>query len=314
MKNYKILATESFQIPESLEASIDIDVIDGLWKDHNVLIKKAQQYDALIVRNMTQIDATLMDQLSTIKVIGRLGAGTENIDCDHAQKCNIAVVYAPVQNTNAVAEYCVAQCLNAFRNIPNAINEATQGVWNRGKYLATGKEISGSNVGVIGFGHIGKSFAQKMKALGANVLVYNRTAANITPPFQQTDLVTLLKKSDIVSIHLPGGDKTKDFINEENIGFINKGAYLLNSSRGGVINETALLSALKSGQIQGALLDVRTIEPATADELAQHENVMVTPHIAAFTQESQTAISQSIVLDIMKVLQGEAPLYPVSVV
>ncbi|WP_413700615.1 NAD(P)-dependent oxidoreductase [Psychromonas sp. KJ10-10] len=313
MKKYKILATESFQIPNPLDASICIDIVDGLWKDHSALIKKALQYDALIVRNMTQIDATLMDQLSSIKVIGRLGAGTENIDCDHAQKCNIAVVYAPVQNTNAVAEYCVAQCFNAFRNLPSAIDEAKQGIWNRAKYLASGKEISGATVGVIGFGHIGKSFAQKMSALGANVLIYNRTASNIKPPFQQTDLITLLKKSDIVSIHLPGGDKTKDFINKENIGFINKDAFILNSSRGGVINEVALLTALKSGQIKGAILDVRSIEPATADELAQHENVTVTPHIAAFTQQSQTAISESIVLDIFKVLQGEPPLYPVSV-
>jgi phosphoglycerate dehydrogenase-like enzyme len=311
MKKYKILATESFQIPESLDTSICIDIIDGLWKDSSTLIKKAQDYDALIVRNMTQIDATLMDQLTSIKVIGRLGAGIENIDCDYAQKCNIVVVYAPVQNTNAVVEYCVAQCFNAFRNLPSAINEAKQGIWNRGKYLTAGREISGANVGVIGFGHIGKSFAQKMSALGANVLIYNRTPSNVTPPFQQTDLLSLLKKSDIISIHLPGGDKTKDFINEDNIGFLNKDAFLLNSSRGGVINETALLVALKSGQIKGAILDVRSIEPAMADELAQHENVTVTPHIAAFTQESQTAISESIVLDIVKVLQGEPPLYPV---
>jgi len=260
---------------------------------------------------MTKVDANLIKQLSSIKVIGRLGAGVENIDTHYASEHAIPVVYAPIQNTNAVSEFCVAQVLNIFRHLPEAINEAEQGIWNRAKYLSTGREIKGSNIGVIGFGNIGKSFAQKMNALGANVQVYNRDKTKVTAPFQHVDLITLLQSSDIISIHLLGGDTTHDFINKENIGFIKKGACLLNSSRGSVINEEALLDALASQSLSGAILDVREMEPATADAIAKHPNVYATPHIAAFTKESQTAISISVVSDIIKVLQNKSPAHPV---
>lgn len=311
MKQYKVLASESVQIPSTIPESMTIDVIDDLWQDTTLLASKAAQYDALIVRNMTQINSHLIDQLTSIKVIGRLGAGIENIDTKYAKQKNIDVVYAPVQNTNAVAEYCVAQAFNAFRHLPKAMAEAQQGTWNRAKYLSTGREINGSTVGVIGFGHIGKAFAEKMRALGANVLIYNRTAANITHPFKQTDLITLLEKSDIVSLHLPGGEQTKGFINTSNIKYMKSDAYLINSSRGSIIDEEALLTALTSNQLGGAILDVRSVEPATADQLAQHPNVYVTPHIAAFTQESQTEISASVINDVLKVLQNDTPSYPV---
>ncbi|WP_372883149.1 NAD(P)-dependent oxidoreductase [Psychromonas sp.] len=310
---YKILASEKFEIPEPLQETVTIDVFDDLWRDETVLATTAKGYDALIVRNMTQVNSNLLEQLKSIKVIGRLGAGTENIDVDYANQCHIPIVYAPLQNTNAVAEFCVAQVFNAFRHLPDAIHEAKQGVWNREKYLSTGREISGCNVGVIGFGNIGKAFTQKMDALGANVLIYNRTPSNVTAAFHHTDLVNLLKSSDIISIHLPGGDKTKNFLHEGNIGLIKRGAFLMNSSRGGVVNETALLAALESGQLSGAMIDVRTVEPAYADALARHPNVYPTPHIAAFTLESQTAISESVVMDIIRVLQNKSPQYPVPV-
>ena len=313
MKQYKILASERFQKPDTLDENVVIDVIEDLWENQADLVNKAKNYDALIVRNMTKVDACLLRQLTSIKVIGRLGAGTENIETDCANQCGITVVYAPIQNTNAVAEFCVAQVLNVFRHLPEAINEAKQGVWNRGKYLSSGKEIKNCHVGVIGFGHIGQSFSQKMRALGANVSVYNRNAAKVTAPFQSVSLVSLLQNSDIISIHLPGGDATKGFINQENIGLIKKGAYILNSSRGSIIDENALLQALESEILSGAMLDVRTVEPGKADVIAQHPNVYPTPHIAAFTQESQTEISISVVSDILKVLQGEAPSHPVTI-
>lgn len=244
MKQYRILATERFQVPSSLKDSVSIDVIDFLWKNPAELVIKARDYDALIVRNMTKLDSSLIEQLTSIKVIGRLGAGTENIDINSASQSNITVVYAPIQNTNAVAEFCVAQVFNILRYLPEAMNEAKQGLWNRGKYLSIGRELKGCNIGVIGFGHIGKAFSQKMLSLGANILVYNRSSSKVIPPFQYVDLMTLLQRSDIISIHLPGGVETKDFLNKENIGFVKKGAYILNSSRGSVINEDALLTAL----------------------------------------------------------------------
>ena len=117
MKQYKVLASEHFQVPNPLPSNITIDVIDELWKNNALLAITASQYDALIVRNMTKVDSKLIEQLTSIKVIGRLGAGTENIDTNFAAKCNIRVVYAPVQNTNAVAEFCVAQAFNAFRQL-----------------------------------------------------------------------------------------------------------------------------------------------------------------------------------------------------
>jgi phosphoglycerate dehydrogenase-like enzyme len=314
MKQYKVLASESFKIPATISDSMTIDVIDDLWKDTALLVSTAIDYDALIVRNMTQIDATLMDQLTSIKVIGRLGAGIENIDVNYAKQNNINVVYAPVQNTNAVAEYCVAQVFNAFRHLPQAMTETQQGLWNRAKYLSSGKEIKGSTIGVIGFGHIGKAFAEKMHALGANVLIHNRTATNIDAPFQQTDLTTLLATSDLISLHLPGGEFTKDFINANNLKYMKSSAYLMNSARGSIINEDALLAAITSKKLGGAILDVRSIEPATADTLAQYPNVYVTPHIAAFTQESQMEISASVINDVLKVLQNETPSYPVHLV
>jgi D-3-phosphoglycerate dehydrogenase len=310
---YRILASEKLEIPESVNAMAAIDVIDGLWQNNEKLAAIAKGYDALIVRNMTQVNAELMKQLVSIKVIGRLGAGTENIDIRYAKQCKIPVVYAPVQNSNAVAEFCVAQVFNALRNIPMAIHEAKHGVWNRSKYLTLGREVSSCTIGVIGFGHIGKAFAQKMTALGANVLVYNRTQSKVTPPFKYSTLERLLTSSDVVSIHLPGGNDTKDFIHQANIGLFKKGAFLINSSRGDVINEQALLEALNSKQLAGAMLDVRLSEPASADALALHEKVYPTPHIGAFSLEAQLSITKSVVHDIVKVLNNERPNYPVLV-
>jgi phosphoglycerate dehydrogenase-like enzyme len=311
MKQYKILASENVQIPTNLPEGMIIDVIEHLWQDTELLASTATQYDALIVRNMTKVTACLIDKLSSIKVIGRLGAGVENIDIDYASKKNIAVVYAPVQNTNAVAEFCVAQVFNAFRHLPDAMNEAQQGTWNRAKYLSSGKEVSGSTIGIIGFGHIGKAFAEKMQALGANVLIYNRTASNISAPFQQTALSTLLQTSDVVSLHLPGGQQTENFFDADKIQQMKKGAILMNSARGSIIDEEALLTALTSQQLSGAILDVRKAEPAPLDQLTNHPHVYVTPHIAAFTGESQSAISQSIINDVFKVLNNHRPMYPI---
>ena len=307
---YRLLVSEQVSIPESLQRLAEIDVFNDLWRDNAKLAVTADGYDALIVRNMTKVDAALLELFTSVKVIGRLGAGIENIDIQHARQCEIPVVYAPVQNTNAVAEFCVAQVFNALRHLPAAINEAQQGIWNRGKYLTLGREVRGCTIGVIGFGNIGQSFAEKMAALGANVLVYNKTASKVTTPFQYTELETLLKKSDIVSIHLPGGSATQHFIDEERIGLMKEGAFVLNSSRGSVVCEQGLLEALNSGRLGGAILDVRAVEPAVADALAMHENVYPTPHIAAFTSESQTEITKSVVEDVLSILDGKAPQFP----
>lgn len=308
---YKILASEKFAIPEELLERLEIDIVDELWKDNDKLAILARKYDALIVRNLTQIDRRLIDQFASIKVIGRLGAGTENIDSLYAKQCGISVVYAPVQNTNAVAEFCVAQIFNALRHLPNAINEAKQGLWNRGKFLSLGREVSRSTIGIVGFGHIGQALAVKMRALGATVRVYNRTASKITAPFEYCALSDLLNESDVVSIHLPGNKETKHFINENNINILKKGAFLLNTSRGDVVDEVALLNALECKQLAGAMLDVRVDEPGKADLLGCHENVYPTPHIAAFTLDSQTDISTSVLTDIIKVLDNQEPNYPV---
>jgi len=307
---FKILASEAFELPQNLPSSVQIDIMENLYKDKDKLVDVAKQYDALIVRNMTKVDQALLSLFTSIKVIGRLGAGTENIDLAFAKQCGIAVVYAPVQNTNAVAEFCVGQVFNALRYIPTATDEAKQGVWNRGKYLSLGKELSSATIGVIGFGNIGHSFATKMKALGANVLVYNRTASKITAPFQYTELDTLLSQSDVVSIHLPGGSATQNFMDKDKLSKLKQGAFLLNTSRGDVLNEDALLASLESEHLAGVMIDVRASEPATADTLASHPNCYPTPHIAAFTAESQTAISTSIISDVLKVLNKTTPDHP----
>lgn len=310
---YRILASEKFAIPERFLGAVEIDIIDDLWRDNHKLAALSKNYDALIVRNMTQVDRPLLSQFESIRVIGRLGAGTENIDINYANQCAIPVVYAPVQNTNAVAEFCVAQIFNALRQIPDAINETKQGEWNRGKYLSLGREVSSCTLGIVGFGNIGKALALKMHALGAKVMVFNRTPSKVTLPFQCCELETLLRSSDVVSIHLPGNNATKNFINEKNIKQLKKGAFLLNSSRGDVIDEKALLASLASKQLAGAMLDVRAYEPASIDALCAHENVYPTPHIAAFTVESQAAISESVITDILKVLNNESPQYPVPI-
>ncbi len=307
---FKILASEAFELPQPIPNSVQIDIIEDLYKDKEKLAETAKQYDALIVRNMTKVDQALLSLFTSIKVIGRLGAGTENIDLAFAKQCGIAVVYAPVQNTNAVAEFCVGQVFNALRHIPTATGEAKQGVWNRGKYLSLGKELSSATIGVIGFGNIGQSFATKMKALGANVLVYNRTASKVTEPFQYTELEVLLSQSDLVSIHLPGGHATQHFMDKDKLGKLQKGAFLLNTSRGDLLDEEALLASLESEHLAGAIIDVRASEPAKMDALSTHPHCYPTPHIAAFTAESQTAISTSVISDVLKVLNNATPEYP----
>ena len=260
----------------------------------------------LIVRNQTLVTSELLAKMPPLRVVGRLGAGLDNLDRKAlAERC-IEVVYAPGLNANAVAEACVLYMLAHSRSLLPADRAARAGFWQRTPF--TGQELRGRVVGIIGLGAVGNRLATICQALGCQVLTTNHG------PYRGIKQVTfneLLAEADFVSVHVPLTPTTKHLIGARELSQMKYSALLINTSRGGGIDEDALFDALQTKQIAGAALDVRRQEPPCAgDRFHGLDNVILTPHLAGWTIEAQRATCQAVVEDVWRVLQGESPLYP----
>ena len=277
------------------------------------LIKGVKWCDALLCLLTDKIDSKVMDANPDLKVISNYAVGVDNIDIKAATKRNIPVTNTPGVLTDAVAEHTFALIISIARRIPESDRFTRTGKYKGWEpMLMLGMELKGKTLGIIGLGRIGSGVAERTaKGMGMNVL-YNDVKRN--PKFERkykakyASLNTLLKKADIVSLHVPLLPSTRHLISAKQLRMMKKTAYLINTSRGPVVDEKALVKALKRKEIAGAGLDVYESEPKLAAGLAKLDNVVLTPHIASGTIETREAMSELAAKNILAVLNGKKPL------
>ncbi len=268
--------------------------------------EKINDFNIVIVRSRTKLTKELIDQASNCKIIARVGVGLDNIDQDAAKAKNIRVINAVEGAMNAVAEQVLGLMLCMARQIPRADREIRNGNWLKKELMGT--ELRGKYLGIVGLGNIGKRLGRLAKGLNMNLIGFD--VIPIDEEFSKevglmkSDLDTLLQSSDFVSLHVPLLDSTYHMINAEKISTMKDTAKIINTSRGGVVDEEALYDALKNGKLGGAALDVFEKEPATDSKLATLPNIILTPHIGAQTKEAQSLAANVIAEKIIQILRG----------
>jgi D-3-phosphoglycerate dehydrogenase len=307
MPNPKILISDGLdQRGQSiLRSSAEVDDHDKLSADD--LIQIIPDYDALIVRGQTRVTPAVLDATSRLKVIGRAGVGVDNIDLESAKKHNVTVVNAPTSTTVAVAELAFGLLLAVAREIPRADATMKQGQWIKKEF--EGVELNGKTLGIIGFGRIGMEVGKRAAAFGMNVIIYDPNVSehelehgNVEP----ASLQELFAWSDFISLHLPLNVQTRDLLGPLAFSQMKDGVRIISTARGGIIDEAALLSALKSGKVAGAGLDVFEKEPPGLTELISHPRVIATPHMGAQTAEAQSRAAEDIANEVLSALRGES--------
>jgi D-3-phosphoglycerate dehydrogenase len=257
------------------------------------LEKVISGYDVLVVRSRTKVTKQLIEKGSRLKVIGRAGAGVDNIDLEAAEKRGIAVLNTPEAPADSVAELTIGLMLALARGIAFADRSMKEGKWV--KKELEGSLLNGKTLGLIGLGNIGIKVAKIAKAFGMKIVVTKRTppSRDLLDLFEAefVPLDELLRRSDVVSVHVPLTEQTANMIGQKELNIMKKGSIVINTSRGGIIDEDALLEALKSGRLSGVGLDVYRVEPPKNLELVRLPNVVCTPHIGAQTEEAQKASS-----------------------
>ncbi len=311
----KVLVTEKLAAAglERLREHVDVDVLTGLSQDE--LAEKISDYDALVVRSATQVDAAIFERAENLKVVGRAGIGLDNVDVDAATRAGVLVVNAPQSNILSAAEHTMALLLAQARNIPQAHAALTSGSWERERWQ--GVELHGKTLGIVGLGRVGTLVAQRANAFGMRLVAFDpyiapNRAAQMGVTLVDT-VVEVCRRSDFLTVHLPKTPETVGIISDAEFDVIRPGARVVNTARGGIIEEAALVRALESGKIAGAAVDVFDGEPVTEHALFGMENVVVTPHLGASTAEAQDKAGLAIAEQVLLALQGEFVPYAVNV-
>jgi len=307
MTNYKILITDGLdEAGQSiLRKSATVDNKSGISADD--LLKAVPEYDALIVRGRTKVTASVMDAASNLKVIGRAGVGVDNIDLDAAKNHNVTVVNAPMSTSLAVAELTFGLLLAVAREIPRADGSMKKGDWL--KKELKGVELNGKTLGVIGYGRIGVEVGKRASAFGMSVVAYDPLIPEdeiVKRGAEPVSIQDLYAWSDFISLHLPLSVQTRDMIGRVAFSQMKDGVRIVCAARGGIIDESALVEALKSGKVAGAALDVFGQEPPGLTETVSHPRVIATPHIGAQTVEAQIRASEDIAKEVLSALRGES--------
>nr|WP_206203473.1 hydroxyacid dehydrogenase [Thermococcus sp. M36] len=282
------------------------EVLYEEYPDEERLIGLVGDVDAIIVRSKPKVTRKVIEAAPKLKVIGRAGVGLDNIDLEAAKERGIKVVNSPGASSRSVAELVLALMFNVARKVAFADRKMREGVW--AKKQCMGIELEGKTLGIVGFGRIGYQIAKIAKALGMNVLLYDpypneERAKEVGGKF--VDLETLLKESDVVTLHVPLIEQTYHLINEERLKLMKPTAILINAARGAVVDTEALVKALKEGWIAGAGLDVFEEEPLPAGHpLTELDNVVLTPHIGASTVEAQMRAGVQVAEQIVEILKG----------
>jgi len=263
-------------------------------------------FQVVVVRSRTKMTRELVEKANKCQIIARVGVGLDNIDQDAAKEKNIRVINAVEGAITAVAELVIGLMLSMAREIPRADREIRNGNWIKKELM--GSELKGKYLGIVGLGNIGKRLGRLARALNMNIIGYD--VVPIDDEFSKevglmkADLDTLLTSADYVSFHVPLLDSTHHMINAEKLKMMKNTARIINTSRGGVIDEEALYNSLKDGSLAGAALDVFEVEPATENKLITLPNFIATPHIGAQTKEAQLLAANIIAEKIIQILRG----------
>ncbi len=308
MTDWKVLITDglSEEGQAILRSAAQVDDRTGISAEE--LLQVVGEYDAMIVRSRTKVTPEVFEAASHLKVVGRAGVGVDNINLAEASACGVTVVNAPQATSLAVAELTLGLMLALARPVVQADTTMKTGQWL--KKQLKGSELFAKTLGVIGMGKIGSSVAQRAAALGMTPLGYDPLidAGEIGKRgAEPVELADLYARSDYITLHVPLTEGTRGMIDGQALSQMKRGVYLVCTARGGVIDETALLGALESGQVAGAALDVFAEEPPGLTALVAHPNVITTPHIAAQTKEAQVRVGEDIASEVLAALRG-APL------
>jgi D-3-phosphoglycerate dehydrogenase len=302
------MAKEAIQLIEDAGHEVTYDEeMDG-----DTLLKEIPNYDGLMVRGRTKVVTDIVNagKSGNLKVIGRAGVGVDNVDIKTAAKNDIKVVNAPTGSTQSVAELAISHMLALIRYIPKSDSSMKKGEWL--KKQLKGTELFGKTVGLIGSGNISQHVAKCAKGFGMKVLVYSPHCTDEKAKKMgatRVELDDLLKNSDFVSIHIPHTEKSHYLLNYEKLTMMKNSAYLINCSRGGVVEDEALYKILSEGKIAGAGIDVFEKEPPTRSKLLKLDNAILTPHLGANTKEAQIRAGTDCAAEILKVLNGKEPTH-----
>ena len=291
---------------QKLEGSFPIVRNDDLWSNPDELKKALSNATALVVRNRTKVTADVIASASKLKVIARAGVGLDNIDIKAADAAGVVVVAGLGANAVSVGELTLGLALALLKNIPTHDQLTRQGNWQR----TPGRELSGLTWGLLGCGATGLATAKLLQGFGCKIIGFDPYAKNLQG-IELTTFEDVLRNSDVVSIHMPATPETNGSINAATLRLMKPDSILINVGRGEVINEADLTDALKAKVIAGAALDVRAQEPPKKAELEDIPNLILTPHVAGITSESQLRINEILASNILKVLNNESATHAV---
>ncbi|MDD2927949.1 MAG: phosphoglycerate dehydrogenase, partial [Candidatus Omnitrophica bacterium] len=270
------------------------------------LKKIIKDYEALLVRSATKVTEDIINAAAKLKVIGRAGVGLDNVDLNAATQKGIIVMNTPAGNTISTAEHAVSMILSLSRNIPQANASTRKGEWKRSRFM--GVELYGKALGIVGFGRIGREVAKRALSFGMRVLAYDPFLSRDVAEslgIQVVELKELFEQSDYITVHTPLTDETRHIISNAQFALMKKGVRIINCARGGIVDEQALVAAIKEGKVAGAALDVFEKEPLPADsELAKLDKVIVTPHLGASTEEAQVNVAIEVAEIVREALLG----------
>lgn len=274
------------------DRGIEVDFEPTLGKDKEKLAEVIGKYDGLAIRSATKVTPTILEAATNLKVVGRAGIGTDNVDKPAASKKGVIVMNTPFGNMITTAEHAIAMMFAVARQIPEASASTHAGKWEKSKFM--GVELTGKTLGVIGAGNIGGIVCDRARGLKMKVIAYDPFLSEEKAEQMQVEKVeldALLKRSDFITLHVPLIDATRNILSRENLEKTKKGVRIINCARGGLVDEEALADLLKSGHVAGAAFDVFAEEPATENPLFGLPNVVCTPHLGAATTEAQENVA-----------------------
>lgn len=306
MSKWKILISDTLAEngKSLLQETAEVDDKAGISAED--LLIEIGEYHALIIRSRTKVTKEIFNAAKKLKVVGRAGIGVDNIDLAAAQAKGVTVVNSPTAPTTSVAEHTLALMLSLVRNITRADATMKAGQWEKKAFKGT--ELAAKTLGIIGMGRIGRAVGRLARGFDLTVLGHDPLIPEQTireRGAEPASLMDIFTRSDIITLHIPLTPETRGLINEQALTKMKRGVYLVCTARGGIIDETALLTHLESGQVAGAALDVFDQEPPGLTALVSHPNVIATPHISAQSSEAQERVSIHIAEEVLRSLRDE---------
>ncbi|MEP7265022.1 MAG: NAD(P)-dependent oxidoreductase [Bacteroidota bacterium] len=314
MENKKILIIDTVHSAfEEIVSQNGFKCIDGSKQSREEILQEISTYAGVVIRSRFCLDEEFFNAATQLKFVARSGAGMENIDVTASEKRNVKLINAPEGNRDAVAEHAMAMLLSLFNRIIISDNEVRNGIWKRNENRGT--ELNGKTVAIIGFGYMGAAFALRLQGFGVKVIAYDKyiTINQRNYPFvEQVEYDVIFKDADVVSLHVPLTAETHHLVNDAWLNNFRKPVYIINTSRGSVLNTEALVNAIKAGKVSGACLDVSEYEstsfenlnaaelPAPWQYLIKSDKVILTPHIAGWTHESYRKLSEVMAEKVIK--------------